>query len=161
MLFWGIVFLVTTTCIAVFLKEKNKSLGSEKKDEESKEEDDQEIELGFIEAYKTLWKILRHPLIPIVIVFLFTYDFGFSAAESLFNLKLIEHGVPKDRIAQLSIPMIPVKIITTFIVTKFTVGPRPLNIFLGSVPFRLLCCLAMTAVVRILISNFSKQSREK
>ena len=147
MLFWGIVFLITTTGIAIFMKEKNKAV--EKDNSEKKESsEDEEIELSFFDAYKMLWKIIRHPLMPIVMVFLFTFDFGFSAPEALFNLKLIEHGVPKDTIAQLAIPMIPVKVIVTFLVTKFTVGPRPLNVFIGSFPFRLLFCLAMTAVVR-------------
>ena len=34
--------------------------------------------------------IIRHPLMPIMVVFLLTAFFGFSAAESITSLKLIE-----------------------------------------------------------------------
>ena len=38
------------------------------------------------------------------------------------SLKLIERNVPKDKIAMLSIPMIPVKIIITIFLTRYFVG---------------------------------------
>ena len=143
-LFWGIVFLVTTTCIAVFMKERNKSL-EPTPDNEAPEE----LELGIVEAYKTLWKILRVPMVPVLILVFFTTAFPFSAAEDISNLKLIEFGVPGEKIAQLSLPMIPVKFIITFLITKFIVGPRPIMVYLWAYPFRLLMCLALTALVYV------------
>merc|ERR1719369_1727036 len=86
---------------------------------------------------------------PVIIVLLLTYSFGFSAAESITNLKLIEKGVPKEKIAMLAIPMIPVKILFTLFITRFTVGPRPMNVWLGSFPFRLFFCLALTLLVYV------------
>ena len=38
------------------------------------------------------------------------------------SLKLIERKVPKEKIAMLSIPMIPVKIIITIFLTRYLVG---------------------------------------
>ena len=105
------MFLVTTTCIAVFMKERNKSL-EPTPDNEAPEE----LELGIVEAYKTLWKILRVPMVPVLILVFFTTAFPFSAAEDISNLKLIEFGVPGEKIAQLSLPMIPVKFIITFLI---------------------------------------------
>ena len=143
-LFWGIVFLVTTTCIAVFMKERNKSL-----EPTADNEAPEELELGIVEAYKTLWKILRVPMVPVLILVFFTTAFPFSAAEDISNLKLIEFGVPGEKIAQLSLPMIPVKFIITFLITKFIVGPRPIMVYLWAYPFRLLMCLALTALVYV------------
>ena len=141
-LFWGIVFLVTTTLIALFMTEKDKS-------RETPEGEQEELDLGLIQAYKTLWKIIRLPMMPVMILLLFTKEFAFSAAEDMTNLKLIEFGVPSEKIAALSLPMIPVKIIVTFLITKFIVGPRPIMIYLGAYPCRLLMCLALTALVYI------------
>ena len=141
-LFWGIVFIVTTTLIAFFMTEKDKS-------RETPEGEVEELDLGIVEAYKTLWSILRLPMMPVMIVVLFTTAFPFSAAEDISNLKLIEFGVPGEKIAALSLPMIPVKFIVTFFITKFIVGPKPIMVYLGAYPFRLLMCLALTALVYI------------
>lgn len=145
LLFWGIVFLITTTGIAIFKKEKNTSSVAPESDEAVIAEP----ELGMVETYKILWKIIRHPLIPVMSIFLLTFGFGFAAAESITRLKLIEQGVPKEKIAMLEIPMIPVKIGFTLFITRFTVGPRPMNVWLGSFPFRLLFCLIMTLLVYV------------
>ena len=107
MLFWGIVFIVTTTSIAFFMKERNKSVTAVSPEDGTI----QEPELGLVEAYKMLWRIIWSPRMYVMIIFLFTANFAFSAAESIFNLKLVEFGVPNDKIAQLQLPMIPVKIV--------------------------------------------------
>jgi len=145
LLFWGIVFLVTTTLIAVFKKEKSMAVIAPVADDDPVAE----AGLGMIETYKILWKIIRHPLIPVTALFLLTFGFGFSAAEAMTDLKLIEMGVPKEKIAMLAIPMIPVKIGFTLFITRFTVGPRPMNVWLGSFPFRLLFCLIFTLFVYV------------
>ena len=107
MLFWGIVFILTTTSIAFFMKERNKSVAAVSPEDGTI----QEPELGLVEAYKMLWRIIWSPRMYVMIIFLFTANFAFSAAESIFNLKLVEFGVPNDKIAQLQLPMIPVKIV--------------------------------------------------
>ena len=145
MLLWGVVFLVTTTTIAIFKKEKSISDIQESLEEGS----DKELNLGLIEAYKMLWTIIRSPRVYLVIIVMLTGSFGFSAAENIFNLKLIELGVPRESIAQLQLPMIPVKILVTIFISRFTVGPRPMNVWLGSFPFRLFFCLGLTLFVSL------------
>jgi len=130
LLFWGIVFLIATAMIAIFKKDNTEY------DEES---------LGVLENYKALWKMVRHPMLLKITFFLVTYGFGVSAAESMANLKLIEKGFPKEKIALLEIPMIFVKIF----VSKFTVGPKPMNVWIVAFPLRLFFCLALTLVVFI------------
>jgi len=135
LMFWGVVFLIATAAIGVFKKEVGESVEPE------------EVSLGLIDTYKALWKMIRHPMLFKMIVFLTTYGLGVSAAESMSNLKLIEKGVPKDEIALLEIPMIFVKIFVTLFVTRFTVGQRPMNVWMVTFPLRLFFCLALTVLV--------------
>ena len=107
----------------------------------------QEPDLGLIEAYQILWKIMRNKNMPIVCLVFFTYSFPFSAAESSYKIQLVQMGISNDTIAQTSLPLIAVKIITVMVVTKFTTGPRPLNVFLAMYPCRLVMCLALAGLV--------------
>lgn len=134
----GVVFIITTTCIAFFLKEKKHV---------SVSTDEENLEIGILEAYKVLWKLLCHPLMHVMIVFLLFVNFPFTAAENIVNLQLIDQGVSSETIAQLNIPMIGVKILATFIVTKFAVGPKPMHFFLLAYPFRLIMCLVLGGLV--------------
>ena len=45
--------------------------------------------------------------------------------------------------------MIPVKIGMTVVITKFTTGPRPMNVWLICFPFRLLLAMAMALLVYV------------
>ena len=92
LLFWGIVFLVTTTFIGIFQKEENQAVIAEGDDTA------QEPDLGIIESYKIIWKILCHPLVPSLLAFLLTSAIGFTAAESITSLKLITAGIQSKRI---------------------------------------------------------------
>ena len=60
---------------------------------------------------------------PPIIFFLMTYKFGFAASESLTNLKLVEKGVPKSKVALLSVPMIPVKVSNQRLVSICSILP--------------------------------------
>ena len=139
----GIVFIVTTTTIAIFKKEKSLSEIQESQDEGSNEE----VDLGLIEAYKMLWKIVSSPKMVILIIFLLTNSFGFSATEELYKLKLVEFGVPRDTIAQLALPMIPVQIFVVLIMSRHIAGHRPMNIWLGTFPVRFIFCVLLTLLV--------------
>jgi len=126
--------------IAIFKQEKNTG--------EIKGEDvTEEPSLGLVETYRVLWKIIRNPRIPVYSFFLLTHGMGYAAVEAMTSLKLVERGVPKAKIALLEIPMIPVKIILTLFLTRFTIGPRPMNVYLASLPWRLVFCLFMVLVV--------------
>jgi len=60
------------------------------------------------------------------------------AVDSATGLKLLEAGLPKDRIALLAIPMTPLQIILPFVISKYTTGPHPMNVYLKAMPVRLL-----------------------
>jgi len=88
LLFWGIVFLVTTTLIAIFKHEKNTGevIGGG-------EDISEEPSLGLVETYRVLWKIMRNPRIPVYSFFLLTHGIGYAAVEAMTSLKLVERGV--------------------------------------------------------------------
>ena len=149
MLLFGIIFILTTTTIAIFKKEE--SLPEIQRTSEEEEGTSQELDLGLIEAYKILWKIICSPRMYIIIIIYLTFNFGFSAAESIYSLKLVEFGVPRERITQLDLPMIPVQILVTLLISRYTVGPRPLNVFLTSATFRIIFCVGLNLIVSLTV----------
>ena len=153
MLLWGVLFLLTTTAIAVFKKEETISEIQERTGDGTSPE----LDLSPLQAYKMLWRIIVSPRMYIIIIIYLTCDFGFSAAEHIYSLKLVELGFPRERITQLKVPMIPVKMVVTVLMTRYTVGPRPLNVWLASYPVRLLCCAALTLMVGKIEKNFEKK----
>ena len=80
--------MAATTLVAVFKHETEKDHTDDTQDDEGQEEAD----LGVVETYSLLWKIIRLPLMPVMIAVLLTQKIGFSAADSVTGLKLIEQG---------------------------------------------------------------------
>merc|ERR1712227_376079 len=138
--FWAIVFVVATTLVAV--------LKSENMNEENSNDSD-EADLGVVDTYKLLLDIIKLRLMPVTIAMLLTAKIGFAAADSVSSLKLIEAGVPKDKLAMLAIPMIPLQIILPWIISRYTAGPRPMDVFVKAIPVRLVLCLVTASVVFI------------
>nr|XP_006637513.1 PREDICTED: acetyl-coenzyme A transporter 1 [Lepisosteus oculatus]XP_015216212.1 PREDICTED: acetyl-coenzyme A transporter 1 [Lepisosteus oculatus]XP_015216213.1 PREDICTED: acetyl-coenzyme A transporter 1 [Lepisosteus oculatus]XP_015216214.1 PREDICTED: acetyl-coenzyme A transporter 1 [Lepisosteus oculatus] len=133
--FWGIVFLVTTTLVAILKKENNKK--SKPKEETQ----------GVLETYEHLFSIIKMPTVLTFCVLLLTAKMGFSAADAVTGLKLVEEGVPKEQLALLAVPMVPLQILLPLIISKYTAGPRPLDIFYKAFPFRLLIGLGFALLV--------------
>ena len=53
---------------------------------------EEEPDLGIVETYKIIWKIICNPLVTPLIIFLFTAGIGFTASESISSLRLISAG---------------------------------------------------------------------
>ncbi|MEE6507390.1 hypothetical protein FKM82_021086 [Ascaphus truei] len=122
--FWGAVFLITTTIVAVLKKENQ--------DGKASREETQSVK----EAYGLLFRIVRMPAVLKFCLMLLTAKIGFSAADAVTGLKLVESGVPKEHLALLAVPMVPLQILLPLIISKYTAGPKPLNIFHKAMPFR-------------------------
>lgn len=133
LMFWGCAFLVATVLVGIFKTESS--------------EDEKELEshpdFGAIRAYKLLWKIIRLKSIQKFSIVVLTVGLSFAAADAMTNLKLVEYGIPRDKIALLAIPMVPINILLPIILSKFTTGPYPLNLYIKAFP----CRLAMSAVI--------------
>ncbi|NXQ30037.1 ACATN protein, partial [Alaudala cheleensis] len=133
--FWGAVFLVTTTLVA-FLKKENQELIPAK--EETK---------GITDTYKLLFSIIKMPAVLTFCLLILTSKVGFSAADAVTGLKLVEEGVPKEHLALLAVPMVPLQIILPLVISKYTAGPQPLNTFYKAMPYRLLLGLEFAFLV--------------
>ena len=103
------MFLVTSSATAILKREETS---------EERRGGSEELELGLIEAYRILWRILWSRKMLVWIIFQLTGIFCFSAAENIFKLKLVEESVPRENIAQLALPLIPVMIIVPLIVSR-------------------------------------------
>lgn len=134
--FWGMVFLVSTTLVAILKKEHGK--GKRRVHEETQ---------GVLETYKLLFSIIKMPTVFTFCVLLLTAKVGFSAADAVTGLKLVEAGVPKEQLALLAVPMVPLQILLPVIISKYTAGPRPLDVFYKAFPFRLLIGLEYALLV--------------
>jgi len=132
--FWGIVFLITTTLVMIFKGEKSDA----RMDPPSP---------GILSSYSTLLSILRLSSIRSIAVVYLTCKVGFAAVDALTGLKLIEAGVPKERLAMLAVPLTPINILLPLIISRYTAGPRPMDFFLRMIPFRLLLGFWLTLVV--------------
>ncbi|XP_076001533.1 acetyl-coenzyme A transporter 1 [Genypterus blacodes] len=135
--FWGVVFLISTTLVAI-LKSENERKGKRRVQEETK---------GVMETYQLLFSIIKMPTVFTFCALLLTAKVGFSAADAVTGLKLVEAGVPKEQLALLAVPMVPLQILLPLIISKYTAGPRPLDIFYRAFPFRLLIGLGYALLV--------------
>lgn len=133
--FWGFVFLLTTILIAIFKKESS---------DQSLEEDP---DYGIKKAYPILWKIIKLSSVRKYILILLTAKAGFAAVDVVTTLKLVEYGVPKDKIALLAIPLVPLQLVLPFIISRFTAGPKPMLFYIKSYPYRLM----MTIVIALFV----------
>ncbi|CAF4973732.1 unnamed protein product, partial [Rotaria socialis] len=135
LLFWGIIFAISTTLVALFKHEVDETIVSN------------EPHFGLVDTYKVLLKVLRLPSIRSMAVILLTIKIGFSAVDSMTGLELIERGVKKDSLALLAIPLTPLEILLPFFIAKYTTGRKPLNVFANSHPFRLFLGIIMALFV--------------
>ncbi|XP_044058012.1 acetyl-coenzyme A transporter 1 [Siniperca chuatsi] len=136
--FWGVVFLVSTTLVAIIKRENEHGKGKRRVHEETQ---------GVMETYKLLFSIIKMPTVFTFCVLLLTAKIGFSAADAVTGLKLVEAGVPKEQLALLAVPMVPLQILLPVIISKYTAGPRPLDVFYRAFPFRLLIGLEYALLV--------------
>ncbi|KAG8445266.1 hypothetical protein GDO86_010156 [Hymenochirus boettgeri] len=135
LLFWGAVFLITTTLVAVLKKENQ--------NEKTSKEETKSVK----EAYCLLLSIVKMPAVLKFCIMILTAKIGFSATDAVTGLKLVERGVPKEHLALLAVPMVPLQILLPLIISKYTAGPKPLNVFHKAMPFRLLMGLEFALIV--------------
>lgn len=136
--FWGVVFLISTTLVAIFKRENVRGSRTTTTPEETQ---------GVMETYKLLLSIIKMPTVFTFCLLLLTAKMGFSAADAVTGLKLMEAGVPKEQLALLAVPMVPLQIFLPVVISRYTAGPRPLDIFYKAFPFRLLIGLEFALLV--------------
>ena len=73
---------------------------------------------GILSSYTTLYRILRLSSIRSIALVYLTCKVGFAAVDALTGLKLIEAGVPKERLAMLAVPLTPINILLPLIISR-------------------------------------------
>jgi MFS transporter, PAT family, solute carrier family 33 (acetyl-CoA transportor), member 1 len=68
---------------------------------------------------------------------------GFAACDAVTGLKLVERGVPKEKLALIAVPLVPLQIILPLVISKYTAGPRPMDVYLKAIPYRYIPFLTM------------------
>ena len=121
--FWGIVFLIATSLLMIFKHEvKGKLSGSDN--------------MTIRQTYSKLIDILKLPSIRRFAFILLTGKIGFAVTDSATGLKLIEAGVHKENLALLAIPIVPLQILLPWIISRYTNGPKPLDVYIKAFPYR-------------------------
>ncbi|ALC44911.1 CG9706, partial [Drosophila busckii] len=138
--FWGITFIVATTLVALFKKE------NDIEDAHMAARYTVEHELNLRESYKVLWDMIWMRPVQILALILLTVKVTFAASDSVTSLKLVEYGVPKEKLALLAIPVIPLQLILPIVVGKYTNGPRPLVVYLKAIPYRIILASVATVI---------------
>ncbi|XP_001947097.1 acetyl-coenzyme A transporter 1 [Acyrthosiphon pisum] len=133
--FWGYTFMIATTLVAIFKHENNESSQHDSHD------------LNLYQTYKLLGDIIKLPSVKTLSIILLTAKIGFSAIDVVSSLKIIDKGIPKDDIALIGLLSIPLQIIIPVLITKYTAGPKPMNIYLKSIPYRLLIGIVIAVIV--------------
>lgn len=134
---WGWVFLITTILVALLKKEHVFH----------NPEHEPEPDLGLYRAYGLLWDISKLRSIRVLAIILLTAKIGFSACDAVTGLKLVDAGVPKEHLAFLAVLLVPLQIMLPIAICKYTTGPRPLDVYLKAVPYRLFFNLIAAAIV--------------
>lgn len=136
--FWGLSFLVTTTIIAVLKKEKQ---------EFDKYDSHHHQELNIPQTYKLLLEILKMRPIQLLAAILLTVKVTFAACDAVTQLKLIDAGVPKDKLAMLAVPLIPLQIVLPFVISKYTTGTQPMEVYIKAIPYRMVFSVTAAIIV--------------
>ncbi|KAG7308685.1 hypothetical protein JYU34_005907 [Plutella xylostella] len=141
LMFWGWIFILTTTLIAFLKHEVDESAN----DKDSKARGMSDIVI----AYKQLYTIIKLPAVRTLALVLFTAKIGFCASDAVSGLKLVEAGVPREDLALLAVPLVPIQIIMPVLLAKHTTGPEPLSLWLRAFPPRLLVGPAVAALAAL------------
>lgn len=121
--FFGVVYIVSTTLILFFKTENKKNFNY-----------DSENQISIKETYLTLWSILKLKPVQQIMIILFTCKIAF-ATSGIRSLKMIEAGVPKEKLSLMNTPFQIIQIITPIFFGNVS---RPLDLFLKVYPLRMI-----------------------
>lgn len=144
--------MVTTTLVALFKHEKDSTTSIV---DNSQRFTEQEAELSIQQTYKLLLDVIKMKPIRMLAVILLTVKVTFAACDSVTALKLVDAGVPREKIALLVVPLVPLQIILPLIISKYTTGPRPMDVYIKAIPYRILFANIAMIIVCLAPITFS------
>ncbi|VVC38259.1 Major facilitator superfamily domain,Acetyl-coenzyme A transporter 1 [Cinara cedri] len=135
--FWGTMFMIITTLVAIFKPEKDNCTKTD------------DLNIGMVKTYKLLYKIMQLSNIKKLVIILLTIGMSFSSVDATFTLKLIDGGVSKDEIAAIEFIIIGLNICLPFIVIKCISQGKPMNIVLKTMICRLITGIIVTIITYV------------
>ncbi len=129
--------MISTTLILILKNEKNKAYDEQLTDK-----------LSVSSTYKDLWKLLNLEPIQQFLIILFTCKIAF-ATSNIRSLKMIEAGVPKEKLGLMSAPFQIIQILTPIFFGNLANVSKPLDVFLKIYPMRMVVTLFLTIWVFI------------
>lgn len=133
----GIGFIVVTTLIAFFKRE----------DPGVQEELEEHPDYGVKKAYPILWKILKKKPVLRLSLFVVSEKICIVACDAIAVLKLMDYGIPRDKIALIGFVKLPLMILIPVIFSKKITGKFPMDVFIKCFPYRMFTICAMTGFV--------------
>ncbi|CAH8492650.1 unnamed protein product [Schistosoma rodhaini] len=107
----------------------NRNISNDKSNSKN-DESQQEIGLSLVDTYRIMFGVIRLKPVWQFLILLTTVKVCLAAPETIFSLKLIEHGFPKERLALFGVLLMPIQAILPLLITRWTNGPRPLGVFI-------------------------------
>eukprot|EP00927_Polykrikos_kofoidii_P067290 TRINITY_DN6279_c0_g1_i2.p1 TRINITY_DN6279_c0_g1~~TRINITY_DN6279_c0_g1_i2.p1 ORF type:complete len:500 (-),score=51.77 TRINITY_DN6279_c0_g1_i2:203-1669(-) len=132
MFYIGIIFIVVTILVCIFKQEEAMSKDAEPE--------------GIVEAYGSIFSMLKLKPVRTVIMVLFTWKLGFAVVDSVAPLKFQEHGVPKEYMTYMNSLLMPLEIMLPVLASKWTCGPMPFNLALSAYRFKV-AIVPLTAIL--------------
>lgn len=135
--FFGVVYIVSTTLILLFKKEKNLTY-------------DKYVDnnLSIKTTFKSLLDVIKLKPIQKLMFILLTCKIAF-ATHSIRSLKMIEAGVPKEKLGLMNAPFQIVQILTPILISNIANSNRPLDLFIKIYPIRLVMTVILAVWVYI------------
>lgn len=125
--------MATTTLVALLKREKDVTSSIV----DTSQRFNEEAELSIHQTYKLLLDIIKMKPIRLLAAIMLTVKVTFAACDSVTALKLVDAGVPREKIALLVVPLVPLQIILPLVISKYTTGPRPMDVYIKSIPYRI------------------------
>ncbi|KAJ2380742.1 hypothetical protein GGI05_006207, partial [Coemansia sp. RSA 2603] len=137
MAFWSLIYVLVTMYLILFKVET----------QPVDRGDEQEVEYGLVETYKTIWRICKLPHMRLFIVVLFFAKIGFIPNDSITKLKLIEHGLHKEDMALAVLIDFPVQIFFGYYAARWSQGESKMKPWRVAFILRLICAALSMATV--------------
>jgi PAT family acetyl-CoA transporter-like MFS transporter 1 len=136
MQFFGYLFVISTTLLMIF-KRENDQLDATNLPISNSDIKRINIEdnLSISGTYRLMWKLLSIVPVQQLCIILITVKIGF-ATESMIVLKLIEYGVPREKLSLLAVPLSPLHVLVPLFISKYSNGPEPLTLWIKAIPGR-------------------------
>lgn len=152
--FWGIIYLIVTTLIAVLKREESLERSTTENLLPSNAVD--LTQLSVFENYKLFGKILNISHVKLIIVIMFTVHFQWGAYEGVGLFKFLNAGVSNEKMIPLiAFTALPMRFAAVVTAAKLVGRAKPVQSYIDFMPYRSLFCLTGAIIIWLTPRTFS------